>query len=62
MRSAIFSPDPGSGRILSGTDSAIQTFTGTKGEEFVWLCDLRTSLAQRFVHRIANNLSRIWAR
>ena len=59
MRSGIFGPDPGSGRILSGTGSAIQTFTSTKGEEFVWVCDLRTSLAQRFAHRIANNLSRI---
>ena len=59
MRTISFDPDPDSGTIRGVADNAIQTFRSRGDGEFVWLCDLRTSLAQRFVHRIANNLSRI---
>lgn len=57
IRTATFTPDQ-TGMVLSSA-SAPQTFTSDSGEKFVWMCDLRTSLAQHFVRHITNNLSRI---
>ena len=59
IRTSIFRPDPNSGTVRSGAENGIQTFVSSSKEEFVWICDLRTSLAQRFVHRIASSMSRI---
>ena len=59
IRTATFEHDQDTGIVLSSVDESIRTFRSTKKEVFVWVCDLRTSFAQRFVHRIANNLSRI---
>ena len=59
IRTASFMPYLDTGIVLSSVGEPVQTFRSTKNEEFVWMCDLRTSFAQSFVHRIANNLSRI---
>ncbi len=59
IRGDTFRPDPGSGTVRSAAENGMQTFTSISDEEFVWACDLRRSLAQRFVHRIASSLSRV---
>lgn len=59
IRADCFEPDRNSGTIRSAVDNGMRTFTSISDEEFVWACDLRRSLAQRFVHRIASSLSRI---
>ena len=58
IRTVTFDPDENTGRVLSRAGDSGQTFISTKGEAFIWVCDLRTSFAQRFAHRIAQNLSR----
>ena len=59
IRTATFEPDQATGMVLSPVGNPVQTFRSVEDKSFVWMCDLRTSFAQRFVHRIANNLSRI---
>jgi hypothetical protein len=59
IRTVSFAPDVETGAILSSGAAHDFKFTSVGDEAFVWICDLRTSFAQRFVHRIANNLSRI---
>jgi hypothetical protein len=59
IRTVSFAPDLDAGAVLSSIAADDFKFTSVDGEVFVWMCDLRTSFAQRFVHRIANNLSRI---
>ena len=59
IRTFTFDPDETTGTVLSSTDNGERTFTSTSRVKFTWMCDLRTSFAQRFVHRIASTLSRI---
>ena len=54
-----FDPDESTRTVLSETDKDGQTFKSTSGELFTWVCDLKRFFAQRFVHRIASDLSRI---
>ena len=56
-----FTFDPGTDTSIVSTSSAdgIRKFTDVGRKEFIWICDLRVRFAQRFVHRIASNLSRI---
>ena len=54
-----FASDRTSGRVLAAQSGAHHAFTSVAGEEYIWLCDLQPSFAQRFVHRIANNMSRV---
>ena len=58
-RTFTFDPDKSTHTVLSSTKNDAQTFTSTSREDFTWICDLGTFFAQRFVHRIASNLSRI---
>lgn len=59
VQTAPFDPDQNTGRILTVARESGQAFVSTAGEEFIWVCDLRTLFAQRFAHRIAQNLSRV---
>ena len=59
VRTRIFSPDEAGGRVLSVVKDSGYVFVDTDGEEYIWICELRRSFSQRFVHRIASNLSRI---
>ena len=59
VRTIDFAPDAASGTVVSASDSDEQTFVDVSGRRFTWICDLKTSFALRFSHRIANNLSRI---
>lgn len=59
IRTVSFAPNVEVRAVLSSGATDGFKFTSVNGEVFVWMCDLRTSFAQRFVHRIANNLSRI---
>ena len=59
IRAISFAPNPAAGAVMSSGVTDGFKFTSVSDEIFVWLCDLRTSFAQRFVHRIASNLSRI---
>jgi hypothetical protein len=59
IRTISFAPDLESGAVLSSSMADDFNFSDVNNETFSWICDLRTSFAQRFVHRIANNLSRI---
>ncbi len=54
-----FVPDPASGVVMSTSLEQGGHFVSQDGSKFAWVCELRTSFAQRFVHRIAGNLSRI---
>lgn len=60
IRTVSFAPSEGSGTVLTSMDDKrVRKFTSTSKEEFTWICDLRIVFAQRFVHRIASDLSRI---
>ena len=59
IQSVEFEPDPEARRVLSSSNSACRTFKSTTQQEFIWICDLRIPIAQRFVHLIASDLSRI---
>lgn len=59
IRTVSFAPDKSTGAVLSSGAADDFRFKSTDGKYFTWICDLRTSFAQRFVHRIANDLSRI---
>jgi len=59
IRTVSFDPDDTTKTVLTSIDNGFRKFTSASGEDFIWICDLRTSFAQRFVHRIASNLSRI---
>lgn len=59
MRTARFVPDRASGTVRSIVRGTRRVFESTDNHEYVWVADLRTSFAQRMVHRIATNLSRI---
>ena len=59
IRTDHFKPDGVTKRVQTDSSAGPHMFVSTSGEEYFWLCDLRPSFAQRFAHRIANNLSRI---
>ena len=59
IRTVTFAPDPRLGVIQASKKGDSRVFTGSEAQECVWIADLRTSFAQRMVHRIATNLSRI---
>lgn len=59
IRTFSFDPDETTKTVSTSIDNGVRKFTSTSGEAFIWICDLRTSFAQRFVHRIASDLSRI---
>ena len=59
IQSVEFEPDPEARRVLSSSNSACRAFKSTTQQEFIWICDLRIPIAQRFVHLIASDLSRI---
>lgn len=59
IMTASFCPNSDTGTVSSSIRGGVRKFMSTSGEEFTWICDLRTSFAQRFVHRIASDLSRI---
>ena len=57
IRTVSFNPE--NGIVLTSAKDDVRKFTSISDEDFIWICDLRTSFAQRFVHRIASDLSRI---
>ena len=59
LKAMVFEPDRSTGTVISTTVKEGGVFESTSGEQIAWLCDLRISFAQRFVHRIATDLSRI---
>ena len=59
VRAVVFDPDGATATVLSSAREEDGVFTCIAGQRYVWLCDLKTSFAQRFVHRIATDLSRI---
>ena len=59
IMTATFAPDGASKVVLSSPCNEGGAFASSAGETFAWVCDLRTSIALRFSHRIANDLSRI---
>ena len=61
IRTVKFNPEGSTGIVSSSTDEDGRKFTSIacEAQEFTWICDLKISFAQRFVHRIATNLSRI---
>lgn len=59
IQSVEFEPDPEARRVLSSSNSGCRAFKSTTQQEFIWICDLRIPIAQRFVHLIASDLSRI---
>lgn len=56
---ATFAPDAAAEAVLSGLMAEDFAFVSASGETFAWMADVRVSIALRFVHRIANDLSRI---
>ena len=56
LRHYEFEPDPDTRTVLTDSDAY---FVDDQRHAFAWLCDLRDSVAQRFVQRIAASLSRI---
>ena len=59
IRALTFEPDVAKATVLSSAKGEEGAFTCVSGQKYLWLCDLRASFAQRFVHRIATDLSRI---
>ena len=57
IRTAIFKPVADTGLVLATLGGG--EFSCNLGNRYSWLCDLKTSFAQRFVHRIAMDLSRV---
>ena len=51
-----FEPDPDTRTVLSSSEG---TFKDDGDRMFTWICDLRDSIARRFVQRITTRLSRI---
>jgi hypothetical protein len=56
---ATFTPDPGTGTVLSKPQAEDYALEAASGEIFAWIADLRASTALRFAHRVANDLARI---
>jgi hypothetical protein len=54
-----FEQDTESRTIHAVIQGSSRIFTAADGAKYTWIADLRTSFAQRMVHRIATNLSRI---
>lgn len=59
IRTVSFDPDDATGTVSTSIENGVRKFTSTSGKAFIWICDRRTSFAQRFVHSIVSNLSRI---